>query len=95
MSVTVTVNASGPNLTHSRLIGVQDAALDAVLFDFNPANSADVRDVKALSAALIQKMRDIRENKNSTDAQRRVASTAITELEGAQMRCVKSYYAKG
>lgn len=68
------------------------SALDAVLFDFNPTANRNVTAIKALCAALITQMESIRYA--GTPAQKRCASIAITELEGAQMRCVKALFAK-
>jgi hypothetical protein len=78
----------------SEQVTCSDPALNAVLFDFNPSSHADVTTIKALHAALIQKMRDIQAREGATGAQKRAAAIAITELEGTQMRAVKALFAK-
>ena len=72
----------------------KDPALNAVLFDFNPSAKHDVVTVKALHAALIQKMQDLQADPATTPAQKRVAAIAITDLEKVQMVAVKAYFAK-
>lgn len=75
-------------------VSVDDKALDAVLFDFNPSSNPKVATIKALHAAVIQVMNDLRDDPTSTPAQKRSASIAVTELEGTQMRAVKALFAK-
>jgi hypothetical protein len=74
-------------------------ALDAVLFDFNTTGSIDVVVVKALCAAVIQKMQDIQDRYAKVEttegwARSRMAAVAITQMEICQMIAVKAYFAK-
>jgi hypothetical protein len=69
-------------------------ALNAVLFDFNPAGSHDVTTIKALSAALIQKMRDHQAKAGTPPEQKRVAAIAITQMELTQMAAVEALFAR-
>lgn len=78
---------------HSETV-VQQSALDAVLFDFNPTTNAKVARIKALYAAAIQELMDIRDASNSTPAMKRMASIAITQTELTQMPAVKALFAK-
>lgn len=91
VKMTVSVMLSVTDQPDRHLV-VSDTALNAVLFDFNPAANDDVTIIKALHAALISKMEAIRAA--ATPAGARCAAIAITELEGAQMRSVKALYAK-
>ena len=61
----------------------------AVGITFNPGNSDEVYKVKALCAELINRMVDLRSTGTSAD-QRHLVSVAITELQTAQMWCVKA-----
>lgn len=79
----------------SEIVTCTDPALDAVLFDFNPSSSHDVTTVKALCSAVVQKMRDLQNNPDTTPARKRMAAIAITQLELTQMAAVKAYFAKG
>jgi hypothetical protein len=84
----VRIEAEGIDLTAE----VSETALNAVLFDFNPSAHKSVTLIKALHAALISEMENVRGS--GTPAQARCASIAITELEGTQMRAVKALFAK-
>lgn len=94
MTTTVTIRHHEGEHEFVEHVVCTDPALNAVLFDFNPAGRSDVTMVKALGAALVQKMRDRLAQPGEPDAQKRNAAIAITELEGAVMRAVKSYFAK-
>ena len=72
---------------------VSKEAEAAVLFDFNPTASSQVAEIKALHAGLITIMQEIRDT-SVEPARRRVASIAITQLEIAQMLCVKALFAR-
>lgn len=95
MTTTVSITHHEGEHTFTDQVVVNQPALNAVLFDFNPSSSRDVTTIKALHGALIQKMQDLQANPNSTPFQKRAAAIAITELEGTQMRAVKALFAKG
>lgn len=61
----------------------------AVGLTFNPSWSDEVNKLKQIIAVVIDDMNDLR---NSTKSQevKRLCSVAITELQAAQMWCVKS-----
>lgn len=61
----------------------------AVGITFNPGNSDEVYKAKSLCAELINQMNDLRTDSTSGE-QKRLASVAITELQAAQMWCVKA-----
>lgn len=61
----------------------------AVGITFNPGGMPDVNLCKQQAADQIDLMNDLRNNTNSTE-QKRLASIAITELQGAQMWAVKA-----
>lgn len=91
VSVTIHVTEGGkPDFAYQ--VVCSDTALAAVLFDFNPSTNVEVTVLKALCAALIRQMEDVRAN--GTPAKARNAAVAITEIEGAQMRAVKALFAK-
>lgn len=77
-------------------------AENAVLFGFNPATGpqhAKVAEIKALCAGLITIMQEIREAdgpspEDNGAARRRFAAIAITQMEIAQMCCVKALFAR-
>lgn len=94
MTTTVTIKHTHGTDEFSEQVLCKDPALDAVLFDFNPSSNHDVTTIKALHAALIQKMQDLQSKAEATPAQKRAAAIAITELEGTQMRAVKALFAK-
>lgn len=62
----------------------------AVGLSFNPSNDDAVGQAKQTIANLIDQMNDLRNNQGSTQEQRRLASIAITDLQGAQMWAVKA-----
>lgn len=64
---------------------VSDSALDAVGFAFNPSGDERVARLKALCAAIITEMEELK----GTPAARH-AAIAITDIETAQMRAVKA-----
>lgn len=61
----------------------------AVGLTFNPSGNPDVNAAKVLFAAAIDQMNDLRARTDSAEV-RRLASVAITELQGAQMWAVKA-----
>jgi len=61
----------------------------AVGITFNPSNDDAVFQAKSKCAELINQMNDLRNNSTSPE-QKRLASIAITEMQGAQMWCVKA-----
>lgn len=61
----------------------------AVGITFNPGQREDVFNCKSGVAVLIDQMNNLRENSESPE-QCRLASVAITELQGAQMWAVKA-----
>ncbi len=62
----------------------------AVGISFNPSQDSAVDRCKQTFANAIDQLNDFRNRIDATDGQRRHASTAITEIEGAQMRAVKA-----
>jgi hypothetical protein len=69
-------------------------ALDTVLHHFNPTADERVEMVKVLCAGVVQVMVDHRNDPNLSFAQAECARVAIEDIEGAQMRAVKSFFAK-
>lgn len=61
----------------------------AVGLSFNPSGDDAVGNCKVGVAALIDQMNNLRNNTTSGE-QKRLASVAITELQGAQMWAVKA-----
>ena len=61
----------------------------AVGLSFNPSGDDAVGICKQDCATLIDQMNDLRSNSESAE-QKRLASIAITELQGAQMWAVKA-----
>lgn len=61
----------------------------AVGLSFNPGGREDVTNCKTGFAALIDQMHDLRTHSENPE-QKRLASVAITELQGAQMWAVKA-----
>ena len=61
----------------------------AVGVGFNPGGAGAVATCKADCARLIDQMNDLRATSDSPE-QKRLASIAITELQGAQMWAVKA-----
>ena len=73
---------------------VSDTAAKAVEFEFNPSANEKVTRLKALAAAYITEVENIRSNAIREDnavAARR-ASVAITEMEAVSMRAVSSIF---
>lgn len=62
----------------------------AVGVTFNPAGNDAVAHCKGVFAILIDQMNDYRNAPNTTPEAKRLASIAITELQGAQMWAVKA-----
>lgn len=92
MTVSVVVTVHEGEAEFNEQVICSDPALNSVLFDFNPSSNPHVTTIKALHAGIIQVMRDVQAK--GTDAQKRCAAIAITELEGTQMRAVKALFAK-
>lgn len=61
----------------------------AVGLTFNPGGREDVTNCKTSLAALIDQMHELRTTSDDPE-QKRLASVAITELQGAQMWAVKA-----
>lgn len=61
----------------------------AVGLDFNPSGDEQVAMCKARYAGIIDQMAELRE-KSEDPEQKRLASVAITEAQGAQMWAVKA-----
>lgn len=61
----------------------------AVGISFNPGGSDDVNKLKQIMAVVIDDMNDLRNSTTSGEV-KRLCSVAITELQGAQMWCVKA-----
>lgn len=61
----------------------------AVGLTFNPGWSDEVNKLKQIMAVVIDDMNDLRSSTASPEV-RRLCSVAITELQAAQMWCVKS-----
>lgn len=62
----------------------------AVGITFNPSNNSDVDRCKQQFANCIDQMDALRKSESSSSEQKRLASCAITELQGAQMWSVKA-----
>ena len=62
----------------------------AVGLTFNPSGDLLVNQVKNVFAAAIDQMNDFRNLPTTTPEQKRLASIAITESQGAQMWAVKA-----
>lgn len=62
----------------------------AVGLSFNPSGADAVHDCKAGFAAEIDRMNDYRNAPTTSPEAKRLASIAITELQGAQMWAVKA-----
>jgi len=62
----------------------------AVGITFNPSNNGEVDRCKQQFANSIDQMHALRSSETSTAEQKRLASVAITELQGAQMWAVKA-----
>lgn len=73
-------------------LDVGDVAQAHVLRKFNPTDNRTVDATKVLCAAIIQQMINLREDPDSTAAQKRAASIAITQCEALQMQAVKANF---
>lgn len=62
----------------------------AVGISFNPSADSAVDRCKQQHANCIDQMNDLRNSSTATPEQKRLASIAITELQGAQMWAVKA-----
>lgn len=62
----------------------------AVGLSFNPSHNSAVDQCKRSFAASIDQMNDFRNAPTTTQEAKRLASIAITELQGAQMWAVKA-----
>jgi hypothetical protein len=62
----------------------------AVGLSFNPGGREDVDACKRGFAAEIDRMNDLRNDESTSPEKKRLASVAITELQGAQMWAVKA-----
>ena len=62
----------------------------AVGITFNPSNLDTVAQAKTKLAEAINQMNDFRNNLETTQEAKRLASIAITELQGAQMWMVRA-----
>ena len=67
----------------------QSFGMKAVGITFNPSGDNQVAECKQTFADAIDQMNDLR-NASDSPEQRRLASIAITELQGAQMWAVKA-----
>lgn len=68
----------------------QTFGMKAVGINFNPSGDAGVNRCKMQCANLIDQMNYLRSKEDATPEQKRLASIAITELQGAQMWAVKA-----
>lgn len=62
----------------------------AIGTSFNPSGIHGVDRIKAIFANAIDEMNNFRKSESSTAEQKRLASIAITEAQGAQMWAVKA-----
>lgn len=98
MTTIVTITTVDGENKNVSTINIGDTAQKHVLRSFNPALEKSngtghiVDDTKVLCAALIQQMLDLRDRTDSTPAQKRAASIAITLCEGMQMQAVKANF---
>jgi hypothetical protein len=70
-----------PQLTYGeKLVGIT----------FNPGGNEEVNATKAAFAKEIDRLNDFRNREDATPEQKRHASIAITEIQGAQMWAVKA-----
>ena len=67
-------------------IETSNTAKDAVRKDFNPSGNSDVAEIKAITAALITTMEQIRDRNAGLAG--REAAVAITNIQTASMWCV-------
>lgn len=64
--------------------------MKAVGITFNPSALPEVDRCKMQHANCIDQMNDLRNNSHASSEQKRLASIAITEMQGAQMWAVKA-----
>lgn len=64
--------------------------MKAVGINFNPGGDPEVNRVKMQYANIIDQMNAFRNREGATPEQKRLASVAITEAQGAQMWAVKA-----
>ena len=62
----------------------------AVGLNFNPSGEDSVGQAKQTCANIIDQMNDLRNSPDASPEQKRLASIAITEAQGAQMWAVKA-----
>ena len=62
----------------------------AVGINFNPSTDNKVDRIKQIMANAIDEMNEFRSAEGATGEQKRLASIAITELQGSQMWAVKA-----
>lgn len=62
----------------------------AVGLTFNPSGDDNVNTAKTDYAKIIDQMNDLRNDPSTSPEQKRLASVAITEAQGAQMWAVKA-----
>lgn len=62
----------------------------AVGLTFNPSGNVEVAEAKQTIAEAIDQMNDLRNKQTTSPEMKRLASIAITELQGAQMWMVKA-----
>ena len=67
----------------------------AVGLSFNPSGDDQVNRAKSYFAHAIDQMNDFRNGPDTTPEAKRLASIAITELQGAQMWAVKALTWRG
>lgn len=79
------MNTSSPETTAPQTFGQR-----AVGLSFNPSASSAVDACKTGYAALIDQLNDLRNSPDTSPEQKRLASIAITEAQGAQMWGVKA-----
>lgn len=92
MTTTVVITTVEDGKQSGFSVNVTDEAQKHVLRTFNPSGDAKVDATKVLCAALIQQMLDLRNGPDSTPAQKRAASIAITQCEALQMQAVKANF---
>lgn len=66
---------------------VSETAKDAVRQNFNPSGNQDVAEIKAMTAALVAKMEELRDRDGGSKCGRE-AAVAITNIQTASMWCV-------
>jgi hypothetical protein len=62
----------------------------AVGLTFNPSGDPAVHEAKSAYAHVIDRLHELRSDSQASDEQKRLASIAITEAQGAQMWAVKA-----